>query len=122
MDSYRAIWAKVGCTIMGDGWTDNRQRTLIKFLMYCPERISFMKSIDALDIVKDATNLFQLFGKVIEWVGQLNVVHIVIDNVTNYVVVGRLISQKHKHINWSPCATHCLNLIFKNIGKMDHVA
>ncbi|RVW25602.1 hypothetical protein CK203_107699 [Vitis vinifera] len=51
---------------MGDGWTDNRQRTLIKFLMYCPERISFMKSIDALDIVKDATNLFQLFGKFVE--------------------------------------------------------
>ena len=26
VDSYRAIWAKVGCTIMGDGWTDNRQK------------------------------------------------------------------------------------------------
>ena len=81
-----------------------------------------MKFVDVSDNVKDANNLFMLFDEVIEWVGQLNVVHIVIDNVTNYVVVGRLISQKHKHINWSPCATHCLNLIFKNIGKMDHVA
>ncbi|KAL6342918.1 hypothetical protein AAG906_016938 [Vitis piasezkii] len=59
---------------------------------------------------------------VIEWVGPLNVVHIVIDNATNYVVVGRLISRKRKHINWSPCAAHCLNLIFKDIGKMDNVA
>ena len=25
VDSYHAIWAKVGCTIMGDGWTNNRQ-------------------------------------------------------------------------------------------------
>ncbi|RVW87671.1 hypothetical protein CK203_041218 [Vitis vinifera] len=47
VDSYRAIWAKVGCTIMGDGWTDNRQRTLINFLVYCPEGISFVKSVDA---------------------------------------------------------------------------
>ncbi|RVW82991.1 hypothetical protein CK203_042524 [Vitis vinifera] len=41
-----------------------------------------------LDNVKDANNLFLLFDEVIEWVGQLNVVHIVIDNATNYVVVG----------------------------------
>ncbi|XP_034674808.1 uncharacterized protein LOC117905996 [Vitis riparia] len=114
VDSYRAIWAKVGCTIMGDGWTDNRQRTLINFLVYCPEGISFVKSVDA-------TNLFQLFDEVIEWVGPLNVVHVVTDNAANYVAAGRLISQKHKHINWSPCAAHCLNLIFKDIGKIDHV-
>ena len=44
MDSYRAIWAKFGCTIMGDGWADNRQRTLVNFLVYCPEGISFVKS------------------------------------------------------------------------------
>ncbi|RVW71235.1 hypothetical protein CK203_058830 [Vitis vinifera] len=117
VDSYHAIWAKVGCTIMGDGWTDNRQRILINFLVYCPERISFVKSVDASDIVKNATNLFQLFDEVIEWVGPLNVVHIVTDNAANYVAVGRLISQKHKHINWSPCATHCLNLIFKDIVR-----
>ncbi|RVW45366.1 hypothetical protein CK203_112902 [Vitis vinifera] len=39
---------------MGDGWTDNRQRTLMKFLVYCPEGISFVKFVDASDIVKDA--------------------------------------------------------------------
>nr|CAN73929.1 hypothetical protein VITISV_013263 [Vitis vinifera] len=122
VDSYRAIWAKVGCTIMGDGWTDNRQRTLINFLVYCPEGISFVKSVDALDIVKDASNLFLLFDEVIEWVGPLNVVHIVTDNAANYMAAGSLISHKHKHINWSPCAAHCLNLIFKDIGKMNHVA
>ena len=80
-----------------------------------------MKSIDASNIVKDATNLFLLFDEVIKWVGPLNVVHIVTDNATNYVATRRLISHKHKHINWSPCAAHCLNLIFMDIGKMDHV-
>ena len=107
---------------MGDGQTDNKQRKIINFLVYYPEEISFVKYVDALNIVKDATNLFQLFDEVIEWVGPLNVVHIVTDNAANYVVVRRLISQKHKHINQSLCAAHCLNLIFKDIGKMDHVA
>ena len=84
---------------MGDGWIDNRQRTLINFLAYCPKGISFVKSVDTSGIVKDATNLFQLFNEVIEWVGPLNVVHIVTDNAANYVVAGKLISQKNKHIN-----------------------
>ncbi|XP_059596907.1 uncharacterized protein LOC100242519 [Vitis vinifera] len=82
----------------------------------------YFKPMLMLYLQLDATNLFQLFDEVIEWVGPLNVVHVVTDNTANYVAAGRLISQKHKHINWSPCAAHCLNLIFKDIGKIDHVA
>ena len=86
---------------MGDGWTDNKQRTLINFLVYCSKGILFVKSIDTSDIVKDATNLFQLFDEVIEWVGPLNVVHGVTNNATNCVAIGKLISHKYRHINWS---------------------
>ena len=121
MDSNQEAWVKVGCTIMGDGWTDNRKRTLINFMVYCPQGISFVKSIDASYIVKDATNLFLLFDEIITWVGPSNVVQMVIDNATNYMVVGRLISEKYKHINWSPCVAHYLNLIFKDICKLDHI-
>ncbi|RVW84812.1 hypothetical protein CK203_048625 [Vitis vinifera] len=46
---------------------DNKQRTLINFLKYCPEGILFVKSVDASDVVKDATNLFLLFDEMIEW-------------------------------------------------------
>ena len=84
---------------MGDGWTDNRQRTFINSFVYYLEGILLVKYVDVSDIVNDAINLFQLFDEVIEWVGPLNVVHVVTDNATNYVVAGRLISQKHKHIN-----------------------
>ena len=121
VDSYHEIWAKVGCTIMDDGWTNNRQRTLINFFVYYPEGILLVKSVDTSNIINDANNLFMLFDEVIELVGPLNIVHIVTDNATNYVAAGRLISHKHKHINCSPCAAHCLNSIFKDIGKMDHV-
>ncbi|XP_039035411.1 uncharacterized protein LOC120171849 [Hibiscus syriacus] len=36
VEGYQANWAKSGCTIMADGWTDQQQRTLINFLVYCP--------------------------------------------------------------------------------------
>ena len=81
-----------------------------------------MKSVDASDIVKDATNLFLLFDKIITWVGPSNVVQIITDNATNYVAAGRLIYDKYKHINWPPYAAHCLNLIFKDICKLNHIA
>ena len=80
-----------------------------------------MKSIDASYIVKDVNNLFLLFDEIITWVDPSNLVQMVTDNATNYVAAGRLISQKYKHINWSPCATHCLNLLFKDICKLDHI-
>ena len=35
VNSYREVWARVGYTIMGDGWTENIQRTIINFLVYC---------------------------------------------------------------------------------------
>ena len=121
MDSYCEAWTKVGCTIMGDGWTNNRQRTLINFMVYCLQVISFVKFVDASNIVKDATNLFLLFDEIITWVGPSNVIQMVTNNATNYVTVGRLIFEKYKHINWSPCATHYLKLIFKDICRLDHI-
>ena len=70
---------------MGDGWTDNRQRTLINFMVYCIQGISFVKSVDASDVVKDATNIFLLFDEIITWVSPSNVVQMVVDNTSNYV-------------------------------------
>ncbi|KAG8373870.1 hypothetical protein BUALT_Bualt11G0070300 [Buddleja alternifolia] len=69
-----------------------------------------------------AKALFKLFQEVIEWVGASNVVHMVTDNATNYVAAGKKVEQHYASISWSPCATHCLNLVMKDITKIDHVA
>ncbi|GFY88829.1 hypothetical protein Acr_06g0007690 [Actinidia rufa] len=119
--TLRTTWADTGCTIMGDGWSDRRHRTLINFLVYCPRGITFVKSVDASDAVKDAQLLFKLFQEIIEWVGVSNVVHMVTDNGANYVAAGRLINETCMTINWSPCAAHCLNLILGEISKMTHI-
>ncbi|XP_057418760.1 uncharacterized protein LOC130712967 [Lotus japonicus] len=97
VESHRANWAKYGC-------------------------MSFVKSVDASDIVKDASTLCHLFSEVIEWVGPQNVVHVVTDNAANYLAVGKLIHQKYENIFWTPCAAHCINLLLKDIGCLPHIA
>jgi hypothetical protein len=47
VESYRSKWAKDGYTIMVDGWSDRKQRTLINFLVYSTQGIVFVKSVDA---------------------------------------------------------------------------
>ncbi|GAV87386.1 LOW QUALITY PROTEIN: DUF659 domain-containing protein, partial [Cephalotus follicularis] len=122
VETYRSNWEKNGCTIMADGWTDNRQRTLINFLVYCPTRLTFIKSVDASDAVKDAPTLVNSFFEVVEWVGPSNVVQMVTDNVANYTEEGgRLLHERYDNIYWSPCTAHCLNLLLKDISSMSHM-
>lgn len=42
----------------------------------------------------------------------------VADNGSNYKAAGRLLCEKYPSISWSPCASHCINLILKDIGEM----
>ena len=49
---FRSSWAETRCTIMSDGWTDQRNRTLINFLVSCPKGTMFLKSVDASNKVK----------------------------------------------------------------------
>ncbi|KAK8946546.1 hypothetical protein KSP39_PZI007132 [Platanthera zijinensis] len=41
VEAHINSWKESGCTIMADGWTDIRSRTLINFLVYCPRGLSF---------------------------------------------------------------------------------
>ncbi|KAL3537023.1 hypothetical protein ACH5RR_000389 [Cinchona calisaya] len=118
IDSFRSNWAESGCTIMGDGWKDSRQRSLVNFLVYCPKGIAFIKSVDVSDIESNAENLCNLFTEIVELVGPKNVVHMVTDNASNYKAAGFKISERYPTICWSPCAAHCINLILKDIGEL----
>ena len=74
---------------MSDGWTDQKGRTLINFLVACPRGTMFFRSRDASDQVKDANMLFHLLDEVVEEVGAGNVVQIITNNASNYVLLIR---------------------------------
>ena len=54
LEEFKKSWETTGCTVMFDGWTDGKGRTLINFLVHCPRGKMFIKSIDASAYVKDA--------------------------------------------------------------------
>nr|XP_025632247.1 uncharacterized protein LOC112726904 [Arachis hypogaea] len=105
VNSYRSAWKETGCTLMTDGWTGQRQRTLINFLVYCSKGLCFVKSVDMSSMI-----------------GPNDIVHVVTDNAANYVAAGRLINRKYDNIYWSLCAAHCLNLILKDISSKAHIS
>eukprot|EP00253_Pinus_taeda_P004648 PITA_04648 len=114
-------WARTGCTIISDRWTDQRNHTIINFLIFCPQGTMFLKSVDTSHKVKDGQLLFQLLDEVVEEVGVSNVVQVITDNASNYVLAGKLLEEKHKTIFWTPCAAHCIDLMLEDTGKLDWV-
>ncbi|KAH9329477.1 hypothetical protein KI387_001585, partial [Taxus chinensis] len=87
----KASRAKTRCTIMLDGWSDGKNRTIINFLASCPQGTMFLKSVDASDRVKDANLLFELLDEIVLEVGVENVVQIITDNASNYVLAAEIV-------------------------------
>lgn len=117
VEEHRAVWKKVGCSIMTDGWTDTRRRTIINFLVNSPKGTVFLKSIDASNITKTADKIFKMIDEVVEEVGEENVVQVVTDNAANYKAAGALLMQKRKNLYWTPCAAHCIDLMLEDFEK-----
>jgi hypothetical protein len=103
---------------MADGWTNQKRRTLIKFLVYYPKGTVFLKIIDASEASNTTVLLHKLFREVVLFVGPENIVHMVTDNASNYVAACKLLVKEFPSIFWSPCATHCINLILQDVGKL----
>ncbi|XP_059075804.1 uncharacterized protein LOC131043866 [Cryptomeria japonica] len=121
LEDHHQSWSQKGCTIMTDGWTDRRNRTLLNFLVSSGGSTMFLKSIDASSHVKNAAYLCEAIEEVIDEVGEENVVQVVTDNAASYVAVGKLLMERHPKIFWSPCAAHCLDLMLEDIGKLGWV-
>ena len=49
LKEFKQSWSKTGCTIMSDGWSDGKSRTILNFLIACPKETMFLRSVDASD-------------------------------------------------------------------------
>ncbi|XLS81037.1 hypothetical protein HN51_046868 [Arachis hypogaea] len=117
LEEHRTYWKQVGCTIMTDGWTDKRRRTILNFLVNSPKWTVFLKSIDASHITKTADKIFKMIDDVVEEVGEENVIQVVTDNAANYKAVGEMLMKKRKKLFWTPCAAHCTDLMLEDLEK-----
>jgi hypothetical protein len=60
LTELKQSWDISRCTVMFDGSTDRKGRTLLNFSVHCLRGIMFDKSVDASTHVKDATLLCEL--------------------------------------------------------------
>ncbi|KAL6990191.1 hypothetical protein U1Q18_052600 [Sarracenia purpurea var. burkii] len=115
---YKASWAVTGCSILADSWRDAQGRTLINFLVSCPRGIYFVSSVDATDVIEDATNLFESLDKVVEEMGEENVVQVITDNTPSYQAAGKMLEDKRKNLFWTPCAAYCIDRMLEDFVRI----
>ena len=78
-------------------------------------------SVDTTNISKTADYIFSLMDKVVDEVGEENIVQIVTDNETSFKTAGHLLMEKRKYLFWSPCTAHSIDLMLEDIGSMKSV-
>ncbi|XP_062119365.1 uncharacterized protein LOC133833124 [Humulus lupulus] len=118
VNEIKATWKRTGVSLLSDGWSDMRNRSLINFLVNNPYGTVFLKTIDASDCVKDAQKLFELLDDVVEEIGEDIVIQVITDNASAYKAAGRLLMEKRKSLYWTPCAAHCIDLMLEKIGEL----
>ena len=119
--SLKQKWPEYGCTIMCDGWSSRTNKPIINFMVYSDRHMLYHTSIDTTNKSKTASYIFSLMDKVVEEVGESNVVQVVTDNEPSFKAAGKLLMEKRKHLFWTPCAAHCIDLMLEDIGKMSSV-
>ncbi|KAL0719306.1 hypothetical protein Bca4012_068630 [Brassica carinata] len=119
---YRSSWTVTGCSILADTWTNAEGKTMISFLVSCPRGVYFHSSIDATDVAEDSLSLFKYLDKLVEDVGEENVVQVITQNTGVCRSAGKLLEEKRKNLYWSPCAMHSTELVLEDISKLEYVS
>uniref|UniRef100_A0A5B6ZU29 DUF659 domain-containing protein n=1 Tax=Davidia involucrata TaxID=16924 RepID=A0A5B6ZU29_DAVIN len=118
----RNSWARTGCSILLDGWIDEKGRNLINILVDCPQGPIYLRSSDISGFVGDVDALKALFDEVIEEVGIENVVQIITYSTSACMeAVGKQLMEKHRTFFWTVSASHCIGLMLEKMGMMDPI-
>ncbi|KAL5538066.1 hypothetical protein UlMin_042276 [Ulmus minor] len=115
---YKASWAITGCSILADSWRDAQGRTLINFLSSGPNGVYFVSSVDATEAIEDGSSLFKLLDKVVEEMGEENVVQVITQCTSSYKLAGKMLEEKRRNLFWTPCATHCIDQMLEDFLKL----
>ncbi|KAL9677447.1 hypothetical protein QQ045_005678 [Rhodiola kirilowii] len=115
--SVKDTWATQGTSIVSDGWTNVKHQPLINVVASNSRGSMFLYAEDFSGVEKTGKAIADFILKSIdEVVGPSNLLQVVTDNAANCKAAGKEIKKVYKHIFWSPCVVHTLNLIFKDFA------
>ncbi|RDX66744.1 hypothetical protein CR513_54460, partial [Mucuna pruriens] len=56
--------------------------------------------------MKTGDKIYQLLNNFVKDIGEKNVIQVVTDNESNYVMTGKLLQARKTKLFWTPCAAH----------------
>ena len=59
-----------------------------------------------------------MLDTLVEEIREENIVQVITDNGSNYVLAGKLLEEKIPYFYWTLCASHCINFMLEDIGKL----
>ncbi|CAI5950835.1 unnamed protein product [Closterium sp. NIES-65] len=112
-------WAKTGVTIASDMMTDKSGRAQMNILLLNDAGAVFVKAVDCKMELKSGAFVAGILRPIIKKIGPENVAVLCMDGGSNYASACKLLQAEWPHIEHVPCATHVLDLLMEDIGKME---
>ncbi|CAI5930946.1 unnamed protein product [Closterium sp. NIES-65] len=114
----KASWKKTGVTIASDMMTDKCGRPQANVLLVNDAGAVLKECVDCNMEKKTGGYIAGILKPVVEEVGPENVVAFCMDGGSNYASACRKLIKMWPHIQQVPCATHVMDLMMEDVGKM----
>ncbi|CAI7899360.1 unnamed protein product [Closterium sp. NIES-54] len=114
-----ASWRRDGVTVSSDMMTDRNHRPQANVLLINESGAVFVESVDTKMEQKTGGYIASLLRPILKKLGPENVVAFCMDGGSNYAVACKELMEDYLHIEHVPCATHVLDLMMEDVGKMD---
>ncbi|CAI6011562.1 unnamed protein product [Closterium sp. NIES-65] len=114
----KASWKKTGVTIASDMMTDKCGRPQANVLLLNDAGAVLKECVDCNMEKKTGGYIAGILKPVVEEVGPENVVAFCMDGGSNYASACRKLIKMWPHIQQVPCATHVMDLMMEDVGKM----
>ncbi|PKI68642.1 hypothetical protein CRG98_010922 [Punica granatum] len=121
LEELKASWTNTGCSILLDSWKDVQGRRIVNLLVSCPRGIYFVSSVDATDVIEDYGKLFLLLDRVVDEMGEENIVQVVTEDTACFRAAGKMLEEKRKNLFWTPCAVHTIDHLLEDFLKIKWV-
>uniref|UniRef100_A0A6P4AC26 uncharacterized protein LOC107428089 n=1 Tax=Ziziphus jujuba TaxID=326968 RepID=A0A6P4AC26_ZIZJJ len=120
--NIRKSWATTGCSILLDGWVDEKGRHLVSFLVDCPQGPMYLNSYDISPFIGNIEALQLLLEQIIEELGVENVIQVVAYSTTGWLeALGKQFMDRCKGVFWTVSASHCIEIMLEKIGMIDSI-
>ncbi|CAI5964204.1 unnamed protein product [Closterium sp. NIES-65] len=112
-------WRETGVTISSDMMQDTSGRAQMNVICINDTGAVFVEAVDCKAATKSGSSIAGVLQPIIERIGAEHVVALCTDGGSNYKAAGKLLQKEWPHLDLVLCATHVMDLLMEDIGKMD---